>query len=76
MSQRLKIRYGIHNNEEANDSKNNMSSSSYRAGAKVRFELERAAQKKPQFLDAFHILACPPDISTAGKQQSYYYCYS
>ena len=79
MSQRLKIRFGMHNNDETSDNnntnnnnsgKNNTSSSSYRAGAKVRFELERAAQKKPQFSESFHIEPCPPDASNEGKQQS------
>ena len=75
LSQRLKIRYGISHHDDANDSNSNNNSGksnpptsgSYRAGAKVRFELERAAQKKPQFLESFQIIECTKDASTEGK---------
>ena len=74
LSQRLKIRYGTYHHDDVNDSNSNNNSGksnpptsgSYRAGAKVRFELERAAQKKPQFLESFQIIECTKDASNEG----------
>lgn len=78
LSHRLKIRYGVHNYDEVNESNGNNNSEksdhptsgSYRAGAKVRFELERAAQKKPEFQKSFQIIECPSDSFTEGKHHT------